>query len=646
MAGYRVADYLNQHASRERGYARVPASTWNAVLDHTPDPADAARLANSARDRLLYGYAIPLYRHAADAGDGDAGKALAELLAGRGDLEELRARADAGDMAAAEQVAWLPASRGDLKGVRARTSLSARRLLNLTGWAFAGTLASCGELDVPRRQDRLRGQDGTVQILRARADAGERGAAEQLAELLTGLVTMMVGWDLKELRAHLEEVRVRALAGLAGLGDAQELSAWDLDTLRACDLDGLRARAGAGDGYAAWALAGLLADRGDLEELRARADAGDRAAAEQLARLLADHGDLEELSARANAGDQLAAGLLADLLARHGDLDRAVQMLRARADVGDRAAAERLAGLLADRGDLDTDPPGELLTLALRGLLADRGDLEELRAGADAGDRAAAEQLARLLADRGDLEELSARADAGDMAAAEQVARLLADRGDLDRAVQILRARAVAELDELLTLALQGVLAHCGDLDGLRARADAGNGDAAELLANLLADRGDLDGAVQILRARADAGDRAAADQLACLLAGLLAGLLADRGDLEELCARADVGDRAAAERLADLLADRGDLDALRAGADVGDRAAAERLADLLADRGDLEELSAGADTGYQFIAGRLNVLLVALAVIGDLDGLRARAGPATSLPPGGWPICWPGTGI
>ena len=41
----------------------------------------------------------------------------------------------------------------------------------------------------------------------------------------------------------------------------------------------------------------------------------------------------------------------------------------------------------------------------------------------------------------------------------------------------------------------------------MRARADAGDGDAAERLAELLAERGDLDG----LRARADAGDGHAA---------------------------------------------------------------------------------------------------------------------------------------
>ena len=36
--GYTVADYLIQHASRERHSARVPASTWDAALGHIRDP--------------------------------------------------------------------------------------------------------------------------------------------------------------------------------------------------------------------------------------------------------------------------------------------------------------------------------------------------------------------------------------------------------------------------------------------------------------------------------------------------------------------------------------------------------------------------------------------------------------------------------
>jgi hypothetical protein len=41
---------------------RVPASTWDAALRYIQDPADTHRLGDSARARLLYCYAIPLYR--------------------------------------------------------------------------------------------------------------------------------------------------------------------------------------------------------------------------------------------------------------------------------------------------------------------------------------------------------------------------------------------------------------------------------------------------------------------------------------------------------------------------------------------------------------------------------------------------------
>jgi hypothetical protein len=116
ITGYTVADYLIQHASRERRYARMPVSTWDAILSHLRDPADTARLADSARNRLLYRYAIPLYRHAADADDQKAARRLAGLLAQRGDMDGLRARADAGDGYATRRLAVLLARRGDLDG--------------------------------------------------------------------------------------------------------------------------------------------------------------------------------------------------------------------------------------------------------------------------------------------------------------------------------------------------------------------------------------------------------------------------------------------------------------------------------------------------------------------------------------------------
>jgi len=160
VAGYTAADYLIQHASRERHSARVPASTWDALVSHVRDPTDANRLANSAMYQGLYRYAIPLWRRNLDPGDKFALRRLARVLVPRGDLDGteqvLRAGADAGD--------------GDY------------------AWMLAELLWQRGDLD------------GAAQVLRARADAGDEGAARRLAWLL-------------EQRGNLDELRVRADAG-------------------------------------------------------------------------------------------------------------------------------------------------------------------------------------------------------------------------------------------------------------------------------------------------------------------------------------------------------------------------------------------------------------------------------------------------
>ena len=472
VAGYTVADYLLQHASRERRNARVPAATWDAILSHVRDPADAFRIADSAEYRLLYCYAVPLFRRALDAGDRDAASRLAQLMDGRGDLDGgtaqiLRACADAGDGYAAMQLAELLAERGNLDG--------AVQIL------VAG--ADAGDQDVAGELARLLAERGDLDQLRARADAGDGHAARELARLLAER------GDLDQLRARADaddrDAAHELVRQLAGRGD----------------LDQLRTRADAGDENAAGRLADLLAERGDLDQLRARADAGDRAAASRLAVLLAGRGDLDGtvqiLCACADAGDRAAAGRLAVLLARRGDLDQ----LRSRAAAGDWPAARQLAGLLARHGD-----PG--------------GAAQILRARVDAGDPYAAEELAGQLARHGDLDgavqvlrtRADADADAGDGHATRELARLLAERGDLDQ----LRARADAD-DRDAAHELVRQLAGRGDLDQLRTRANAGDENAAGRLADLLAERGNLDEAVQILRSMANPA-LGGADRLAKLL--------------------------------------------------------------------------------------------------------------------------------
>ncbi len=335
IAGYTAADYLIQYSSRERRYERVPASTWDAALGHVRDPADIARLADSARNRLLYRYAIPLYRQAADAGDDSAALWLTLLLAQRGDLDGLRTRADAGDGVAALHLADLLAERGDLD--------QAEQILRAQ--ADAGDRDAAGRLAelLEKRGD----LDQAEQILRAQADAGEWGAAGRLARLLAERGDLDQAEQI--LRAQADAGDQDAAGRLADLlekrGDldqAEQILRAQADQAEQI----LRAQADAGDQDAAWRLSDLLAQRGDLDGLRTRADAGDQDAAGWLARLLAERGDLDGLRTRADAGDRAAAGRLAHLLAQRGDLDG----LRAQAAAGSEYLVGQLADLLLEQG--------------------------------------------------------------------------------------------------------------------------------------------------------------------------------------------------------------------------------------------------------------------------------------------------------
>jgi hypothetical protein len=359
---YRLADYLDQHARTTRRVHRAPAALWNALLAHATD-ADAPRLADSARSRRLDRYAISLYRRAATTGDGYADYRLAELLAHRGDLDGLRVRAVAGDGHAADRLAELATQLDEHYDVHGATEVL-QVCIKAGGHPSHALVNRLTERGDPKDPAELRGG----------AEAGDRPPADLLAER--------------------------------------------------GDLDGLRARVAAGDGYAAYRLADLLIEHADLdgaiEVLRARAEAGDRKATHLLARQLADHNDLDgfldALHVRMDIGD----GHAAELLAEHGALDGAIEVLRARADTGDRMAAYLLADLLVERGDVDG-----------------------LQARVAVGDGYAAYLLARQLAKRGDLggaiEVLRVRVDAGDRNAADPLADLLHECGRWEEAERLRR---------------------------------------------------------------------------------------------------------------------------------------------------------------------------------------------------------------
>jgi hypothetical protein len=165
IAGYIPADYLIQHAGKQRRNEPVPAAAWDAMLTCLTDPADSYRLAQSAESRLLYEYALPLYQRAADAGDDYTMWRLAPLLAERGDLNQLRARSQAGERGASDVLADLLAERGDLEELRVRAAVGDQQ----SAWNLARLLVE-------------RGNPGeAVHVLRPLAEAGastSRGAGE------------------------------------------------------------------------------------------------------------------------------------------------------------------------------------------------------------------------------------------------------------------------------------------------------------------------------------------------------------------------------------------------------------------------------------------------------------------------------------
>ena len=436
VAGYTVADYLIQHASRERRYERVPASTWDALLSHIRDPADAARLADSAGPTA----AVPLCHPAVSSG---------RLL------RRPRRRPAAGRSAGRAGRPGQPARPGRRR--RPLRRRSAGRSAGRAGRPGRGGADTARPRPTPatrrrpaagRAAGRAGQLDGAMQILRARADAGDRDAARELAGCWPSAAT----WTPARPGRRRRPLRRRSAGRSAGRAGRPGRG-------------GCAPAADAGDRDAARRLAGLLAERGDLDGTCAHwptpatgmppcgwpvcwpsgatwttcapgPTPATGYAAVQLAGLLAERGDLDEaaqiLRPAANAGDHDAARRLAGLLTERGDLDEAVQVTvqvqraGAYADLlrfATRLTKSSLPGgwpvcspsgatwtilrALADAGDPD-------VALRLAGLLAERGDLDSLRALADAGDRGAAVQLARLLAERGDLDSLRARADAGD----------------------------------------------------------------------------------------------------------------------------------------------------------------------------------------------------------------------------------------
>jgi hypothetical protein len=639
--GYEIADYLLQHVGRVRAAEPIPASAWEAVLGHLTNTDDLVQVAESASARLLYRYAVPLYRRAADAGNRAAADQWVILTGDPSGVADLGARANdddafGGDVTAEEAAQSLGQALvrlGDLDRLRAQ---------------FRPTAVPAGpDWRISQELARALADRGAIDDLRALADRGDFAAAKELADFLA-------------MRGDAGELRARAQFESSVVLPAAEDVYWSRDERREQtaarerladylahrgDVPALAART---DAAATRRLFTLLRHRGDVAGMRRLADLRGGDIERELVDVLAHRGDLQDLLSLAERADEMLLDRIAMVLVHRGALRELEALTKYH-----WPAADRLAAALADRGDLDwltrlathhvwgADKLVDVLIC--RGDVAALHDFESTLSHFDA--QPVNQELNTRLVHRGDLDELAARAQRGNPDAARKLAHVLGDRGDPDGAWQVLREAGedrrwrvtsihdelVVDLDELRVRAdqddgvaaarLASALIRRGDIDQLRTRADLGDGHAVSTLAKAFVHCGEIDD----LRALADAGHWTAAEKLA--------DVLVYRGQVDELTIRADSGDDRANERLLDLLVHRGDLDALRRRANADDLGAVTRWNDMIADRGDIEPLRDVVDShsdrvpsrtsNYYLAAGKL---MDALVDRNELDELRARA--------------------
>lgn len=306
--GYTAADYLIQHASQHRRGIKVPDGTWNAFLSHIHDPADAARLADSAGETALDRYAIPLYHRAADADIGSAMYSLGFLLQRQGNADQAerwyRKAAEAGHFGAMSNMAVLLREQG--------------RAEEAEHWY---NLASAGGQITPR-EPRRELKPGQAESLRREAAAGSPAAMCSLGDLLEAE------------------------------GNAKEAEEW------------YRKAVDNGETRAMDRLAWLLDKTGrpDLGEqwLRKAADSGQRWAMNNFGLFLEMHGRLDQaeqwLRKAAATGGTSAAGAMYNLghvLEKQGNSDQAEQWYRNSAALGHSAAMTALGNLLQGLGHVE-----------------------------------------------------------------------------------------------------------------------------------------------------------------------------------------------------------------------------------------------------------------------------------------------------
>ena len=321
----------------------------------------------------------------------------------------------------------------------------------------------------------------------------------------------------------------------------------------------------------------------------------------------------------AHDGDRYAAHRLADLLVkRNGPSQEVADAFQVLIDAGAQYTGESYGRRVYTNGETCE-------SIMRRWCEEGHHDaaVAVLRAWADAGDRAAAEEWAKLLIEQDRTDHAAAIArtlvDIGEEHhAAWWFQELLIEQDRTDEALAVLRAMTDAGGAPAACLLEKEV--H-GQFRSHRARSLFGEEYFVEGWFDRLVHQDRSDEAMTLVRAIADAGG--------FWFQRDLADMLAEQGNIDELRARAD---KELAEvqfpdhfdpRLAQLLVEQGNIDELRARADAGSWAAARDLAQLLENQGNIDELTSRANADDE-AAGRS--LALRLYFQEDAVGLRARA--------------------
>ncbi|MGW4371707.1 hypothetical protein ACWEKT_39425 [Nocardia takedensis] len=504
IAGYTVADYLEQHVRHALDRVLVPSETWNAVHGYITVTEDLERAGRSAEGRLLFSVADTLYRQAGALLD------AAKLRAKRGYPQQaqdlLRAALDSGDESA---MSWMAAQVSPDQAIPLL-----KRLIDSTPG---------------RNLDHIRGLAGAL------VTTGADTEALPLCRELVAADGKNTFWALGKI------IRI-----LTATKDIEDMVAYLLDC------------AATGKHSAVQRVYEVLSDLGRLNEMEdvLRSTGSNH----YLVKLLESNDRFEEIDAMAESGNDAARSAAIDRTITTNGIDAAIDRVRSwRHSVDDTDSQWRLLHLYQMAGRVD-----EALELAAemedgtpnndvgvgRILLA-ANRIDDLRRRADNEDPYAQRELTAWLIQNGHWQEVLHRAQAGQVAAVRAATDWLAAQDRQTEAIPLWENIFEGSGDIYAAHELIDLLATNGRTDKALAlaRQQAQNGyrSSKRKFAALLAGSGERYEAE--LRDLIKAGDRYAT--------AALTNLLATRGDIAEIRRWAVAGNDIAARALTSLACER-----------------------------------------------------------------------------------------